>query len=68
MKSRFAAAPSVYYCGGRGDFVVYRAVSAAVQAKNDVMCLFLSKEQKGGNVNDFCWYGCYQLNIEVKCA
>ena len=38
MKSRFAAAPSVYYCGGRGDFVVYRAVAAANQAKNDVMC------------------------------
>ena len=59
MKSRFAAAPSVYYCGGRGDFAVYRAVSAAVQEKND---------QKGGNVNVFCWYGCYQLNIEVKCT
>lgn len=37
MESRLAAVPSVYYCGGRCGFVVYRAVAAADQAKNDVM-------------------------------
>lgn len=40
VKSRFAAAASVYYCGGGCGFAVYRAVSAADKAKSDVMCLF----------------------------